>query len=200
MRKFHTTCIGFLAASLSATAFAHSAAAGVANGDFEAGNSLFSSEYSPTDFLCTDGHGGPGTYLLATNPANVNCYGDWSSFGDHTSGSGLMMIVDGSPDAGTIVWSETVKVSAATRYLFTYWATSVNANGYGAAGDLQVYINGKPKGTDFQIPPAYNGWHQVTVPWRSGKSTTQATIWLVDLYTSGGWNDFALDDVSLTPQ
>lgn len=182
---------------LAAMVPARGVLADVVNGNFESGDTLFSSEYSPTDYLCTNGGGGPGSYLLGTNPASVNCYGDWASFGDHTSGSGLMMIVDGATDSNTVIWSETVKVSPGTKYIFTYWATSVNANGYGAAGDIQVYINGKPKGSDFQIPAAYDGWHQVNVNWKSGLAT-QATIWLVDVNTSGSWNDFALDDLSLT--
>jgi hypothetical protein len=200
MSRCNTICSGFLAIFLSGVALSHSAPVrGVANGNFEAGNSLFSSDYQVTDFLCTNGHGGPGTYLLAANPAKVNCYGDWASFGDHTSGSGLMMIIDGSTSTGTKIWSETVKVARRTNYVFSYWTTSVNANGNGAAGNLQVSINGEVVGTAFQMPAAYNGWHQVTVSWPSDKNK-QATISLVDLNTSGGWNDFALDDLSLTQQ
>jgi len=182
--------------AMSALAVCHPATAGhVVNGNLESGNTLFSTEYSPTDYLC-DGHGGPGTYLLATNPADVNCYGDWASFGDHTSGAGLMMIVDGAPHKDKVIWSETIKVKPDTAYVFRYWATSVNANGNGPAGVLQVYINGESVGGRFQMPYAFDGWHRVSVKWNSD-SVTQATIWVVDANTSGGWNDFALDDFSL---
>jgi hypothetical protein len=195
MSKANSVCSTLLA--ISGVVLCNPAIAGhVVNGNLESGNTLFSSEYSPTDFLCTNGHGGPGTYLLATNPADVNCYGDWASFGDHTSGSGLMMIVDGAPYRDKVIWSETIRVRPNTTYEFRYWTTSVNANGNGAAGILQVYVNGGSVGTRFQMPYAYDGWHLVGVTWDSG-SATQATIWLVDLNRSGGWNDFALDDFSL---
>src|SRR5260221_6626132 len=82
-------------------------AALIANGDFESGNTGFSSQYT---YVAVPDRGGPGgswlegTYAIDTNPNNDHAL--WTSFGDHTTGHGLMMVVNGSPTAGTEVWKE----------------------------------------------------------------------------------------------
>ena len=57
------------------------------NGDFSAGNTTPGGYTLSTTF-------GPGLYGLTTNPQSINP-GE-ASFGDHTTGTGLMMVVDGS--------------------------------------------------------------------------------------------------------
>jgi hypothetical protein len=79
----------------------------VVNGDFEAGNTGFTSDYrySPGDI-------GPDTvYDLLRNPADEHYLG--ASYGDHTSGSGLMMAVNGAryPNFNAVVWSESLSVT-----------------------------------------------------------------------------------------
>jgi len=85
----------------------------ITNGDFEAGNTGFTTEYTYLDPSNT----GPWTlgpeymYTVSTDP---NLYHSaWSSFGDHTSGSGNMMIVNGtwedtSPGYNAVVWAQEV--------------------------------------------------------------------------------------------
>jgi hypothetical protein len=181
--------------TLSAVSVGPAAGQATYNGDFELGNTAFSSEYAPTTYFCG---GNTGSYLITTNPSTVNCYGDWANIGDHTSGSGLMMIIDGSTVAGTIIWSATIPVTPATTYNFTFWGTGVNTNG-SVTTSLQVYINGRAHGNPLQIG-AYDGsWHEGSVHWKSG-TKTQATIWIIDTQLSAGWNDFAIDDLALTLQ
>src|SRR4051794_40499460 len=79
----------------------------IVNGDFEQGNTGFS-----TQFAYTPGDIGPGgTYDILTNP--LNSHGFIPSIpGDHTTGSGLMMAINGSHSTGFVVWSQTVSVAA----------------------------------------------------------------------------------------
>jgi len=162
----------------------------IVNGDFESGNVGFGSDYAPVGYICTE-----GVYVIASDPSKVNCYGDWASFGDHTSGSGLMMIVNGAVQPKMDVWRETVPVRPGTIYKFVFWARSVNDNpGCNNNTDLQPYFNGAAKGNPLRLPATEDpNWHEREVGWSSG-AANQATISLVDL----DCNDFALDDISLT--
>src|SRR5207302_998954 len=101
-----------LAACASVSA---SARGGVINGNFSSGNTGFTSGYGfgPT---------GGGHYTVGSNPKTWNSF--LSSYGDHTTGSGLMLIADGSGTANTSVWSESIAVTPSTQYTFRFWASS----------------------------------------------------------------------------
>ncbi len=74
----------------------------IVNGDFEAGNSGFTSDYT-----YSPGNLNPaGRYAVLTDPNSA--HGQATSFGDHTTGYGLMMAVNGANLANQIVWSQTV--------------------------------------------------------------------------------------------
>ncbi|MBV8799527.1 MAG: hypothetical protein JOY77_08635 [Alphaproteobacteria bacterium] len=162
----------------------------IVNGNFEAGNTGFSTEYTFVD-TC----GQFGAYMIAVDPHAV-CDA-WPDMSDHTSGAGLMMIVDGATTEGTSIWSETVKVQPGQTYNFGYWAATIDGP-FGAA--LQVYINGVPVGDLLTLPAQYDGkWYHAKLQWTAG-SKRRATITLVDTVTEGAnGNDFVLDDLSLKP-
>src|SRR5262245_23296165 len=85
--------------------FPSAATCQVANGDFSAGNTGFVSGYT----YIPSGLGmDPGDYGVRTDPTSLNI--NWTPFGDHTTGAGNMLLVDGSLAANTTVWSETVAV------------------------------------------------------------------------------------------
>lgn len=180
-----------IAGAAAAALFGSNAqAAGVVNGDFEAGNTGFTSSYlyiAPT---------GPkvlypeGAYTVDTNPHNVHDL--WSSFGDHTTGSGEMMIVNGAPDADVTVWDETLTgLTTNTDYFFSAWvASSYPTN----PAVLDFSINGSGIGS--LTPPTTTGlWTQFYVGWNSGANTS-AHIALVNQNTVRDGNDFALDDIA----
>ncbi|MBN2074457.1 MAG: hypothetical protein JW762_02790 [Dehalococcoidales bacterium] len=85
----------------------------IVNGDFEAGNTGFTTEYT---YLNPSNTGtwtlGPEyMYTVSTDPSLY--HSAWTSFGDHTTGSGQMMIVNGtwedtSPGYDAIVWEQEV--------------------------------------------------------------------------------------------
>src|SRR4051812_6854698 len=75
------------------------------NGNFSAGNTGFTSEYV---FVNSGVSTTPGTYGIRTNSQSYNP--NFNLFGDHTTGNGNMMLVDGHPTPNRTVWSETIPV------------------------------------------------------------------------------------------
>jgi hypothetical protein len=180
-----------LAAAAATMMFSSSAfAAGVVNGDFEAGNTGFGSGYG---YLPPAGQGTlypEGYYTVDTNPNNVHNL--WASFGDHTTGSGEMMIVNGAPDKDVTVWSETVSgLSTNTTYYFSTWVASSYPT---SPAVLDFSINGSPIGT-LNALPTVGQWTQFYATWNSGANTS-ANIALVNQNTERSGNDFALDDIA----
>jgi len=163
----------------------------VANGDFSLGNVGFTSSYTwsapPSTILLE------GDYSVYTDPHLVHL--GFTSFGDHTTGTGNMMIINGGPTP-TDVWCETIPVLPNTNYDFSAWIA--NASSVTVPPDvpiMQFKINGVLIGTPVTIstPPAT--WTNFFQVWNSGTSTT-ATICIYDLNTTPAGNDFALDDIS----
>lgn len=163
----------------------------VTNGDFNAGNTGFSTSYA----LGTGGPWGPvsspGTYSITTNPnlAHSNFY----SFGDHTSGTGNMMVCNGSDIANTVVWSQTITVTPNTNYNFSAWVASVENTT--SEAQLQFSINGNLIGPVVSAPLTGGVWLNFFVNWNSA-SNTSAVIKIVDQSTEPAGNDFALDDIT----
>lgn len=177
-----------LASSASATNL-------LTNGDFESGNTGFSTGYS-----LTSGCTGPGTYEIVTNP-NTTC-GTFASYGDHTSGSGNMMLVDGNTNAvpyyGTngTVWSETVTgLSTSTLYTFTGWVTSADAPNPAV---LALFANGTQVGSNFDAPSSAGlPWVEWTQGFTPGTPSITLSIQDVNPNPLTAGDDFALDDLDL---
>jgi gliding motility-associated-like protein len=163
----------------------------IVNGDFESGNTGFTSAYVFSSPVNTN----EGQYVVGTSPHDWNVNAPVSC-GDHTSGSGNMMIVNGSLVAGVNVWtSGTFPVSPNTNYAFSIWIESISP--YSPA-ILQFSINGSVLGNPVNASSATCNWQQFYTTWNSGSSTT-ATISLVNNNTAFVGNDFALDDISFAP-
>jgi hypothetical protein len=71
------------------------------NGSFEAGNTGFTGDYT---FASTGS--GSGHYDIVRNPRDS--HGGAASFGDHTSGTGLMLVANGASDTNRAFWRQTV--------------------------------------------------------------------------------------------
>jgi hypothetical protein len=173
--------------------FSHaSMASAIVNGDFEAGNIDFSSDY-----IFSPGNLWPeSSYDVLADPWTA--HGNATSFGDHTTGTGLMLAVNGATTPGLAVWSQTVTVTPGTDYVFSAWLASWVPS---SPAELQLLVNDIPVGAPFTAPLTAGLWEQVSIPWHSGADIS-ATLKIVNLNTAGGGNDFALDDISfesLTP-
>ena len=130
----------------------------ITNAGFESGDTGFSSAYTGGIYIF-----GESTYSVVSDP-NL-AHGGAASYGDHTSGSGLMMAVNGATTLGTVIWSQTVSVAAGTLYDFaTYISSWYDQN----PADLTFAVNG---------------------------TNISALIEIRNLNTVASGNDFALDDL-----
>ena len=164
----------------------------IVNGDFSAGNSGFASGYTFVTSSSNTNCYPEGSYSVTTNP--INCHNLWSSFGDHTTGTGNMLIVNGAPAANVPVWSESLAVQANTQYFFSAWvASTYTAN----PAQLNFLINGSQVGGTFTASTTTGLWQQFTASWNSGSNTT-AALGIVDQNIIRSGNDFALDDLAFS--
>jgi gliding motility-associated-like protein len=105
----------------------------IVNPDFSEGNTGVSSDYDFVSTIRTQ-----GVYGVSTSAANLNG-AFFDDCPDHSSGTGLMMVVDGSPVANEKVWCQTVMVDPGANYAFSTWLTSVNPVN---PARLQFSVNG----------------------------------------------------------
>ncbi|MEL6808720.1 MAG: VPLPA-CTERM sorting domain-containing protein [Pseudomonadota bacterium] len=175
-----------LTSALSVSAVTANAASLLSNGDFEAGNVDFS-----TDLTFVPGTGnGAAQYNVDTNPNAW--FSSFASFGDNTTGSGNMMMINGSTTAGDLVWSETVSVAANTDYSFSGFIAAI----FPGSSALTLEINSVLVGS-ITGPSTVAIWEDFDFTWGSG-SATSATVSLLQASTGFGGNDYALDDLSFT--
>lgn len=165
----------------------------VTNGNFSAGATGFTSDYVP-------GTGGTygllsnaGTYAVSTSPQLTHV--NFASFGDHTTGFGSMLVVNGAQFPGQNIWCETVTVTPNTDYAFSAWlATAVSES----PAQLVFTINGATIGDPLLAPFGTGQWVNFYSIWNSGASTS-ATICISNQNSQDSGNDFALDDISFAP-
>ncbi|MDX1932310.1 MAG: PEP-CTERM sorting domain-containing protein [Capsulimonadales bacterium] len=161
----------------------------ITNGDFEGGNFAFDSDYlfvpSPNTSIT------PGTFAIRTNPRSFNPL--LASFGDHTTGSGNMMLVDGGGSNRTI-WSATINVVPNEDYSLTAFAATTASTNFPL---LRFLINNVQVGTDLSLSSAVGTWQQFSAIWNAGFNNT-ATIRIVDTNANPSipGDDSAIDDLS----
>ncbi|MCK9685056.1 hypothetical protein [Scleromatobacter humisilvae] len=181
------------AASLSSAAFA-SAPNLVANGNFEAGNTGFTSGYAYSPGANTD----EGQYTVRSNPFPWN--GLFISGGDHTTGSGLMYVGNGSAVDGAVVWeSTTIAVAPNTDYFFEAFVTDVCCSSPfpgNTPSILEFSVSGDSLGTATTNLALAGTWQGLSKAWNSGSSTS-VTLSLINRNTARAGNDFAIDDIYL---
>ena len=169
----------------------------IENGDFSAGNTGFISDYADAIGLGLGGTWGPlsleGTYAVTNDPSSVHT--NFIGCGDHTSGTGNMMVVNGSGVANLPVWCQTVTVDPALTYQFSAWVTSVVANN---PAILQFSINGDLLGSPFEAQFTTCEWTNFFEIW-DANGATSAEICIVNQNIGVAGNDFALDDIELVP-
>jgi hypothetical protein len=166
----------------------------IVNGDFSSGNLGFSTGYT---FSTTDSQTVDGFYTVSSNPINFNQFG--ASFGDHTTGTGFMQILDGSNIPSTTAWQETVSVTPNTTYQWSAFAaawgqipsTGIDPN----PANLIFSANGAQVGAQLSVFAQDGLWQQYSGMFTTGTSTSEI-LKIVDLKTAGLGNDFALDDIS----
>lgn len=166
-----------------------------ANGDFEQGNVGYITGLNYNENLGIV----ETTYCVGTNPYDHHWNAPW--FGDHTSGLGKMMIINGAVSPDVTVWQETVSVTAGASYAFSGWTASWGMTPSGVPQDpspanLIVTVNGKQIGAVWS-PVAQDGlWRPFSAQWTAGVNDTSAVVRIVDLNMASVGNDYVLDDLS----
>ncbi|TPG36389.1 hypothetical protein, partial [Flavobacterium pectinovorum] len=165
----------------------------ITNGDFEQGNVGFTSNHNYKSGTGATLIYATGSYGIATDPKLV--HNAFASMVDHTTGTGKMMVVNGSTAANVVVWSQKVSgIKPNTKYLFSAYLASCTSS---APAILSFTINNQKQGDNIS-PNGVAAWTQFYAEWNSGSTTGDAIITITNLQAGDNGNDFALDDISFT--
>jgi len=177
-----TTHLIILTSLLSSEASAQNL---VVNSSFDLGNYGFTSEYvySPTNLFPAR------TYAILTNPHLA--HDSFVSMGDHTTGTGNMMVVNGATGSSPIVWSQQINVNPDRMYYFSTWAANVLG---GTPSRFVLRVNGITLEPQVTLPNQAALWQNYTTTWNSGGEST-AQLEIIFTSTEYGGNDSALDDI-----
>ena len=189
----------FLTAAAAVAAIGFGASSGqaaslVINGDFSAGNTGFSSDYT----YFTGPLAGNGTYSVV--PSNgISGYADWTAnAGKDPSGAvSNLLVADGDSTSVAAsaspkrVWYQSIALTANTQYTFSFSGIDVNATPVSNA-KLALLIDGLQVGELL----ANQAWQSLSYTFNSGLSTSLLFA-LADNNRDSAWNDFAIDDIAL---
>jgi hypothetical protein len=158
----------------------------VLNGDFESGNTAFTSQYT----FAPGSNTTQGEYTVRSDPQNWNIA--FAATPDHTSGAGNMLVVNGATSGDLFLWRQSVSVTTSTSYDFSAWVSTAVSGGPAV---LTVEVNGIQLGSSFTAPDDPGSWSNWTVDWNSSSATT-ADIRIFNSNLSTFPNDFYVDDIS----
>ena len=157
------------------------------NGDFEAGNTGFTTDYI---------YGNTGSHDHYYVGHDIAEMWSWDSPGypvtDHTSGSGLFLMIDGSIQPNTAVWMQTISVEPNTDYLFSAWFLTNNI------AYFKYEINGVQTGIDYSTPETRWTWKRYSQFWNSGNDTV-AELKIINRFSYSAGYDYCIDDITFTP-
>ena len=168
--------------------------------------------YKKTENSLLSNTTGPQCYAVGDNANWYNHQTNWTgieqgffSMGDHTSGTGNYMIVNGATASGRKVWEYTVPVSPGVIYDFEAWTTCLFIRIAGMPSlstcpRLSLKINDRYDGIEgaqpFTVPWVNGGqWTLWSLSWTAGNNVTSAKITIIDECVDSDGNDFGLDDL-----
>jgi hypothetical protein len=176
------------------------------NGDFEAGNTGFTSGYT---YVANQGYAalwGEGTYSVG---ANSDLYhGLWANVSNHTVGGNNFMIINGAPNTDTVVWKSNTMTLGPGTYNFSAYVTDICCNSFFNGYDALPQLSFTAASADvppvtFMLssstlsPDAPGIWYQFTGSFTLFTGMTgYVSLGNADGAYSG--NDFGIDDISLT--
>ena len=184
----------------------------IVNGDFESGGNgvgFVTDGLGYSELLAPfSGSTVSGNFALATNPIAVNS-SIFINDGDHTTGTGKMLIVDGNTTAGSPRFWKAGNAGAGicgltigTSYTFSYWVKSISTVVTNTATQSSIGISFTGAGsivpTPFSsvVPLPASGWKQVLYTFKAAATCVTIELWNTNVNAIE--NDFAVDDFSLT--
>jgi gliding motility-associated-like protein len=172
----------------------------IQNPDFEQGNVGFTStyKYANSSSILSETILYGGNYTVSNDPGHpwgcdLSTY--FASCGDHTTGTGKMLCVNGGRVADVEIWGTDVTVIPNMNYTLTYWVQSFHKDIDPHPSRLQFKINGKVVGGEYKASKDTCIWRLFQQ--RAASSTPNVHLSLVNMETEPIGNDFAMDDVSL---
>lgn len=165
----------------------------IINGDFEQGNTSFSTEY----ILGSVEGGGPvgllsdvQTYEITTSPSLVHNNFNFCSHDNN------MMVINAATTFGVDIWCQNVTVQANT--LYTLSTEVSNAISYPVVPQLLFFINNTQIGNLYSPSNLECDWNTFSGTWNSGLATT-ALVCITNINIESIGNDFAIDNIQLIP-
>jgi len=160
----------------------------IPNGDFEQGNTGFDSNYT-----FSGSHGGGGSYGIVDNPNDW--FGAMSVFGDHTTGSGLMLVGDGGPVTDNMVLGWTIPVVEGLPYNFVGYFAEAGGGTTVSQQEFEIRLDGVPL-TSIDLAGFSPGdWQELSYQFVAPSTNPLARLTIHALRTGGGGNNFVIDDI-----
>ncbi len=161
------------------------------NGDFEAGNTGFTSEYTYISVAGDDALSEENNYAIGINPKNYNT--DWV---DCTNGTNVF-IANGSNVDNQKVYSTTATINPNTYYSLSFKATNIaDIEDSEKLSKFMLSVNDEMLGGDMSVEATQCDWKSFDRIYYSDDNTT-ANIDILSKTTASNGNDFAIDDISL---
>ncbi len=150
----------------------------------------------------------PGDFAVTSNPYPLNTT-FFLPFGDHTSGQGNMLVVDGvTIGGGQSFWQAgnngggVCGLTAGNTYVLSYWlrAASSSVTGVGTQADIKANFN---NASNIQVltptlsPLPAAGWQAYAIQFEASNSCVNISLYDDNISVTG--NDFAIDDIALMP-
>lgn len=160
----------------------------VTNGDFSAGNTAFTSDYSYCNTAgCLNA---AELYSVGVDPSFYNS--GWVG-ADHTTGTGNFLIANGATVPNTPVWCQMVTFEPSSYYIISFWVSSLDTIN---PASIQLYIAGFPFFSPAPAPGTTNTWAESNNTFQSGiLETTEVCLYNVNTNDNG--NNFGIDDISI---
>ncbi len=161
----------------------------VKNGDFERGFLEFETAHQYTVFqpngLVAEGRIAVETTVKGLHSNFVDC-------GDHSTGKGKMLLVNGAISSNTVIWKQKICVPSMSLLSFRAWFSNlVNQPPF-----IEIRLNGKIVVDSRDIYLAPCDWIDLGFEWYSGADTS-AVLEIYNQNTEAGDNDFAIDDIAV---
>jgi gliding motility-associated-like protein len=157
----------------------------IANGQFDAGNSDFTTQYIYQNNLQLE-----GTIFVTSDPSLNHP----SFIGSGQGGSGNFIAVNGSSNAGQFIWQQTVTVVPNQTYDISLFLASMVANNNN--GIIQLRVDGIDVGPVMNCPGPVNVWSPFNNTWTAGASSS-AVVSLHSMNNASGGNDFGVDNIQM---
>jgi hypothetical protein len=172
------------------------------NGNFESGNLVgFQSDYNFINVGAGQANSVQRQYTIVSNSQFLNTT-NYIVSNDHTSGTGLMMVCDGA-NTQEIFWKTNgdVVLQGGTNYTFKFWVRAVNNTNPQTQIGFRVMQGGTNTfAGNYTVLAPSSGWQEKIFNFTvSGTGNQYRRLELFNITTGLTGNDFAIDDLSLTP-